>query len=177
MPNAVIDSLIDNEKSYAYARIERSSCPAYAHMNLDIRLGRTGYGPGGKIVVTCQIGGDGDYSPHFEKTYAWKFGFKQGGYDPLQLADLEQGVKAMRKVEKGFQKQVDEEGYPKSFADYCMYVMQAMGNLPMIAEPGDGWPTGGLMTDKGIFTNPIQQARKLQHMEAALLSVFQRKAA
>lgn len=178
MPNAIIDSLIDNDKPYAYAYIEQGNPGYYGHMHLDIRLGRAGSNLGGKIAVSCQIGSDSGYEPQFAKTYAWRHGFVHSGYDAMTLAELEQGVKAMRKVEKGFERLVAQGGYPVCFAEYCLYVLDAAGSLPLIAEPEDGWVNGGLMTDKELLTNSIHARKKLYRMEEALINRFaMRKAA
>lgn len=166
--------LDDNSVIYAHAYLTKPNY-GYAHMHIDIHLQGKNYlsRPDGVVRVSCQIGGEGEFS---QRPYAENVGYDRR-YGDGSLEELEQAVKVMRKIQKKLDELYDQLGQPTCFADFAQRCLLGSGAKWLIANPHN-WTNGALDPEQmEAFTIGSESRRRLDQMEQELITVFARKTA
>ncbi len=118
-----------SEYSTAHALITLSGDRTYGHINAVIRNIDEGNYRSPRLCISCQIGSnDSDRIglKQREETYAWNCGVA-GDREGLTLAELEVGVKYMRKIERKLALMKEDAGSPVLFSEYCARILIASG--------------------------------------------------
>lgn len=163
-----IDDLIDSGKGYAHAYMMQEH--GYGHMIVKIRLGRQQWGSNssGSVKVSCQIGGEG--AGQCSKPYAIRYGFDTDGQS--SLAELEIGVKLMRKITRYMNDVNAKVGHSATYAEECQRILDGSGVKQIIVKSGEGWAASGRMADSDLIDVGTESRIKLVAMEAALIKRF-----
>ncbi|WP_157641910.1 hypothetical protein [Burkholderia ubonensis] len=85
---------------------------------------------GGTLKISCQSGGSSR-----DETYAWEHGVSND-YSVLGMDALKKGYWLMRKVSRQLEKDREELGSPRNFAEYAVRVLRAAGVRKIHLLPG-----------------------------------------
>lgn len=112
----------------ACSRVEHG----YGHIIVHVHDLFENGGNGTTIKIACQVGGE--HSRVNLKSYAWKHGISNG-YDTINTQTAHQGYLLMRRADKALDKVYDEAGSPKTFAEYAVRVLRALGIRKVSVNP------------------------------------------
>lgn len=90
----------------------------------------------GQFVLTSQYDTSGDTC---SQSYAWYCGFAPKHRDMLTLQDVENYGPYLRAIQRKYDKLCNDFGYPASFGQYVIYLMQAVGIKQYAYKSTQGW--------------------------------------
>lgn len=154
------------DEIYAYARgvFEGN----FGHLNIHVHE-MFGYGST-TLKISCQTGGlSGQIN-----SYAWEHGLSND-YSVLGLDTLKRGYLAMRRADRLLCAMRNDRGYPETFADYAIRVLQAFGVRRVYVNPRVNGGISGQVTDLPCFS-PIKDYDALREALYALESDLVRRA-
>lgn len=122
----------------------------------------------GTIKIDCQAGGT---CPG--ETYSWKYGVSND-YDVLDVHALRTGYWLMRAMQRRLDKDYDERGSAKNYAEFVLRVLRAAGVRQAYLRPGVNSTYYGDVTALHPY-DPVKQGdallNELHNMEQAIIGL------
>jgi hypothetical protein len=148
----------------ANARFEHG----YGHLTLHVYNALGESSRSGTIKIDCQAGGT---CPG--ETYSWKYGVSND-YDVLDVHALKKGYWLLRAMKRTLDKDYDEFGSAKTYAEYVVRVLRAAGVRKVHLRPGVNSTFHGDVQTLHAY-NPVKNGdallNELHNMEQAIIGM------
>ncbi|MFY2597531.1 hypothetical protein ACOTHJ_14795 [Achromobacter xylosoxidans] len=116
-------------KPYAVVRADHSH--GYGHIRVSLYDLWPSHCDAPLFTIRCQTGSTDATHKHY--SYAWKYGIASS-YDPLTTAQLQMGLRVMRRVDKALLKLSEDGKRPSQYPEYVLAILHAVGARSMYVQ-------------------------------------------